>query len=147
MDLLMGEDETLPGKRLALICKNCRLVNGQAPPGVQRLEDVGLWRCGGCGVMNGEERGNEIKRIVRGVKEEQNQEQREQESKSAPRIGKELEEEEQEDEEECSVYESEGSDGGNEKMEMRESVKKSVDAMDGTPRRRSTRTKGQNSGR
>lgn len=49
MDALLGEDETLPRARLALICSNCRLVNGQAPPGVKRLEDVGKWRCGGCG--------------------------------------------------------------------------------------------------
>lgn len=49
MDVLLGEDETLPTARLALICSNCRLVNGQAPPGMKRLEDVGKWRCGGCG--------------------------------------------------------------------------------------------------
>ena len=49
MDVLLGEDETLPRNRLALICSSCRLVNGQAPPGVKRLEDVGRWRCGGCG--------------------------------------------------------------------------------------------------
>ena len=51
MDVLLGEDETLPRARLALICSTCRLVNGQAPPGVKRLEDVGRWRCGGCGAM------------------------------------------------------------------------------------------------
>lgn len=51
MDVLLGEDETLPRARLALICSNCRLVNGQAPPGVKRLEDVGKWRCGDCGAM------------------------------------------------------------------------------------------------
>ena len=50
-DALLGEDETLPRARLALICNNCRLVNGQAPPGVKRLEDVGKWRCGGCSAM------------------------------------------------------------------------------------------------
>ena len=50
-DALLGEDETSPRARLALICDNCRLVNGQAPPGVRRLEDVGKWRCGGCGAM------------------------------------------------------------------------------------------------
>ena len=50
-DALLGEDETLPRARLALICNNCRLVNGQAPPGVKRLEDVGRWRCGGCSTM------------------------------------------------------------------------------------------------
>lgn len=48
-DALLGEDETSPRARLALICDKCRLVNGQAPPGVRRLEDVGKWRCGGCG--------------------------------------------------------------------------------------------------
>ncbi len=49
----MGEDETNPKNRIALICENCRLVNGQAPPGFRRLEDVGLWRCYGCGAKNG----------------------------------------------------------------------------------------------
>ncbi|KAL8902204.1 MAG: hypothetical protein Q9207_004828 [Kuettlingeria erythrocarpa] len=56
MDLVLGEDETLPRNRLALICHHCRLVNGQAPPGMQRLEDVGKWRCAGCSTMNGEEK-------------------------------------------------------------------------------------------
>ncbi|KAL8761034.1 MAG: hypothetical protein Q9184_002800 [Pyrenodesmia sp. 2 TL-2023] len=55
MDLVLGEDETLPRNRLALICHHCRLVNGQVPPGVQRLEDVGKWRCAGCSTMNGKE--------------------------------------------------------------------------------------------
>jgi len=68
MDVLLGEDETLPGKRLALICASCRLVNGQAPPGVKRLEDVGRWRCGGCGSMNGEE--NDVKKIVATMKQQ-----------------------------------------------------------------------------
>ena len=68
MDVLMGEDESLPGKRLALICKNCRLVNGQAPPGVLRLEDVGKWRCAGCGTTNGEE--SEVRKLVASMKDE-----------------------------------------------------------------------------
>ncbi|KAK2735820.1 hypothetical protein FQN57_001097 [Myotisia sp. PD_48] len=54
MDVLLGEDETLAKNRLALICSRCRLVNGQAAPGVQTIEDVGRWRCGGCGAWNGE---------------------------------------------------------------------------------------------
>ncbi|OXV10781.1 hypothetical protein Egran_01458 [Elaphomyces granulatus] len=53
LDVLLGEDETLPGNRLALICGNCRLVNGQAPPGTKDLEALGRWRCGGCGAWNG----------------------------------------------------------------------------------------------
>ena len=70
MDVLLGEDESLPGKRLALICSNCRLVNGQAPPGVKRVEDVGKWRCAGCETMNGED--NDVKKIVAQIKHEAN---------------------------------------------------------------------------
>jgi len=53
MDVVLGEDESSPRNRLALICQKCRLVNGQAPPGVKTLEDVGKWRCSSCGTMNG----------------------------------------------------------------------------------------------
>ncbi|KAL8741877.1 MAG: hypothetical protein Q9190_005570 [Brigantiaea leucoxantha] len=67
-DALLGEDETLPKNRLALICNKCRLVNGQAPPGVQRLEDVGNWRCAGCGTMNGQE--DDTQRIVARIREQ-----------------------------------------------------------------------------
>ncbi|KAF2007047.1 hypothetical protein P154DRAFT_421527 [Amniculicola lignicola CBS 123094] len=56
LDALLGEDETQAKNRLALICGECRLVNGQAPPGTVTLEDVGKWRCGGCGAWNGEEK-------------------------------------------------------------------------------------------
>ncbi|MCJ1476996.1 hypothetical protein MMC13_005667 [Lambiella insularis] len=66
MDVLLGEDETLPKNRIVLICKKCRLVNGQAPPGVKQLEDAGTWRCSGCGTMNGEE--NEAKKLVADIK-------------------------------------------------------------------------------
>ena len=62
MDVLLGEDETLPKNRMALICKHCRLVNGQAPPGIKRPEDLGKWRCLGCGGWNGEE--NEAEKLV-----------------------------------------------------------------------------------
>ena len=54
-DVILGEDETLAKNRLVLICSNCRLVNGQAPPGVQTLEQVGIWRCSSCGTKNGVE--------------------------------------------------------------------------------------------
>ena len=53
MDVLLGEDETHPKNRLVLICQNCRLVNGQAPPGIKTLQEVGKWRCSSCGTMNG----------------------------------------------------------------------------------------------
>lgn len=56
LDVMLGEDETLAKNRLALICVNCRLVNGQAPPGVRSLEEVGRWRCGSCGAWNGVEK-------------------------------------------------------------------------------------------
>lgn len=71
MDVLLGDDETRAGARLALICHDCRLVNGQAPPGVKRLEDLGKWRCGGCGAMNGEE--TEAKKIVASIREQATQ--------------------------------------------------------------------------
>lgn len=53
MDLVMGEDETLPKNRTVLICSQCRLVNGQAPPGIKTLGELGPWRCMGCAAMNG----------------------------------------------------------------------------------------------
>jgi len=65
MDTLMGEDETLSKNRFALICQNCRLVNGQAPPGTISLEDVGRWRCAGCGTLNGEE--SEATKLVKQI--------------------------------------------------------------------------------
>ncbi|KAL8656922.1 MAG: hypothetical protein Q9226_002428 [Calogaya cf. arnoldii] len=68
MDLVLGEDETLPRNRLALICHKCRLVNGQAPPGVQTLEAVGEWRCSGCNTMNGVE--NEGANILKEIKKQ-----------------------------------------------------------------------------
>jgi hypothetical protein len=57
LDVVLGEDETSSKNRFALICAApaCRLVNGQAPPGARSLEDVGRWRCKGCGQMNGVE--------------------------------------------------------------------------------------------
>lgn len=55
LDVLLGEDETASKNRMVLICQNCRLVNGQAPPGTKTLADLGKWRCFGCGTMNGEE--------------------------------------------------------------------------------------------
>jgi len=65
MDLLLGEDETAAKNRYVLICKRCRLVNGQAPPGTRTLSDVGQWKCMGCGAINGEI--EEGKRIVQEV--------------------------------------------------------------------------------
>ena len=51
--MLLGEDEAAAKNRLVLICSDCRLVNGQAPPGVKTLEEVGRWRCSSCGAWNG----------------------------------------------------------------------------------------------
>lgn len=72
IDVLLGEDESLPRNRLALICIKCRLVNGQAPPGAKRSEDVGMWRCFGCGTMNGDE--TETTKIIATLEEELNTE-------------------------------------------------------------------------
>jgi hypothetical protein len=68
MDVLLGEDESNAKNRLALICKQCRLVNGQAPPGVRSLEDVGEWRCSACGTTNGAQ--NETKKLMAELRQE-----------------------------------------------------------------------------
>ncbi|KAF2432721.1 hypothetical protein EJ08DRAFT_658719 [Tothia fuscella] len=65
LDALLGEDEALAKNRFALICSNCRLVNGQAPPGAKSLEDVGKWRCSGCGTLNGKE--SETAKVIKEV--------------------------------------------------------------------------------
>ncbi|TKA64740.1 hypothetical protein B0A55_10170 [Friedmanniomyces simplex] len=64
-DVVLGEDETQAKNRIALICQNCRLVNGQAPPGARTLEDVGRWRCSSCQAWNGVE--SEEKRILQRI--------------------------------------------------------------------------------
>lgn len=63
LDIVLGDDETAPKNRIVLICSSCRLVNGQAPPGTRGLDDLGKWRCMGCGGMNGTE--SEAKRVIR----------------------------------------------------------------------------------
>ena len=69
LDIMLGEDETLAKNRLALICTNCRLVNGQAPPGVRTLEGIGRWRCGSCGAWNGLEKvEHEVGKMVQEMK-------------------------------------------------------------------------------
>jgi endoplasmic reticulum junction formation protein lunapark len=72
LDLLLGEDETAPKNRIVLICNQCRLVNGQAPPGIKSLADLGLWKCVACGAPNGE--ADEGSKIVREVLEARRQE-------------------------------------------------------------------------
>jgi hypothetical protein len=67
LDLLMGEDETSARNRMVLICQNCRLVNGQAPPGIRSATELGKWRCIGCGGWNGEE--DEAMKVVQEMKE------------------------------------------------------------------------------
>lgn len=69
----MGEDETAPRNRMALICQNCRLVNGQAPPGTKSAADLGKWRCFSCGAWNGEE--DEAVKAVKEMKEKIEQEE------------------------------------------------------------------------
>ncbi|RYC53671.1 hypothetical protein CHU98_g12539 [Xylaria longipes] len=68
LDLMLGEDETAPKNRIVLICGKCRLVNGQAPPGVKNVAELGTWKCMGCGAMNGEmDEGKKIMQEVLGT--------------------------------------------------------------------------------
>ena len=149
MDVLLGEDESLPGKRLALICSSCRLVNGQAPPGVKTLQDVGKWKCMACGAMNGEE--NEVRRIVDSLKGEKPGKGREESqarrklSKLSKHEGKDEEEVEEGgnvegEESDITQYSSDdGEDGESEKMEEVKPKKEQDDIN--TPKRRSTRVR------
>ena len=41
-------------------------MNGQAPPGIRSLEDVGRWRCGGCAAWNGKEIVPDVGGLVEG---------------------------------------------------------------------------------
>lgn len=65
LDVVLGDDETRPENRIVLLCRKCRLVNGQAPPGTRSLEDLGPWRCSGCGELNGQE--SEAKAMIREI--------------------------------------------------------------------------------
>lgn len=67
---MLGEDETAAKNRLALICTNCRLVNGQAPPGVRTLEEVGRWRCSDCGSWNGTDARKAAREMVESARRE-----------------------------------------------------------------------------
>ncbi|KAL9638032.1 MAG: hypothetical protein Q9164_001826 [Protoblastenia rupestris] len=131
MDVLLGEDESLPGKRLALICSNCRLVNGQAPPGVKRMEDVGKWRCAGCGTMNGEE--NEVQKLVAGIKHRASDEKSGQKEENVTEEAHAKAAKDEGDESDVTQY-------SGEEEEEEESEKKPVAEAE-TPRRRSTRAK------
>lgn len=62
LDVMLGEDETLAKNRMVLLCQNCRLINGQAPPGVKTLEELGRWRCQSCGAWNGTQ--SEVSKVV-----------------------------------------------------------------------------------
>ena len=149
MDVLLGEDETLPKNRLALICTNCRLVNGQAPPGIQRLEDVGRWRCGGCRSMNGEE--NEAKWLVAGLKQEAAVSHREEKLAKGTRAKEVMEDDVIASEEVAPEQERDGhesditqySESLGEEVELLEPKAKTggLEKQTDTPRRRSARAK------
>jgi len=69
LDVVLGDDETQPKNRIVLICKNCRLVNGQAPPGIRSVESLGPWRCMACQALNGQE--SEAKEMIQKIVEEE----------------------------------------------------------------------------
>ncbi|GAB7363638.1 hypothetical protein MBLNU230_g4208t1 [Neophaeotheca triangularis] len=71
LDVVLGDDETQAKNRIALICDECKLVNGQAPPGARTLEDVGRWRCSSCHAWNGVE--SEAKQIMQQMREVKNE--------------------------------------------------------------------------
>ncbi|KAJ5978476.1 hypothetical protein N7501_001818 [Penicillium viridicatum] len=68
LDVLLGEDETQPRNRMVMICSACRLVNGQAPPGIKTPEELGRWRCCSCGAWNGVE--SETTKILNNLRQD-----------------------------------------------------------------------------
>ncbi|PWY79195.1 hypothetical protein BO70DRAFT_387932 [Aspergillus heteromorphus CBS 117.55] len=90
LDVLLGEDETQPKNRLVLICVACRQVNGQAPPGVKSLEELGRWRCGSCGAWNGEE--SVAKKVLAGMRNAPSTPQRQLKQTQKPQLSEEEEE-------------------------------------------------------
>ncbi|KAJ9489408.1 hypothetical protein VN97_g3879 [Penicillium thymicola] len=68
LDVLLGEDETQPRNRMVMICSACRLVNGQAPPGIKTPEELGRWRCGSCVAWNGVE--SETTKILNNLRQD-----------------------------------------------------------------------------
>ncbi|KAL6718308.1 hypothetical protein ACLMJK_004396 [Lecanora helva] len=152
MDVLLGEDETRPGARLALICSQCRLVNGQAPPGMKRLEDLGKWRCGGCGAMNGEE--SEMKKIVSSIEKASQDEVSEgqEQSEKAPKSSDEDYHDASssvDEESDVTQYSTEQSDeqGGKRGAQRSDQEHIASEVKADAPKRRSTRsTKGKKPG-
>jgi hypothetical protein len=110
LDVLLGEDETSPKNRIVLICEYCRLVNGQAPPGVKRLEDLGQWRCMACGAKNGKiDEGKKIvEEIVERAKAESQEHEKELASNSDERLV--VEKDSSQDEKAISTKEVESSE-------------------------------------
>ncbi|KAL8729808.1 MAG: hypothetical protein Q9181_004878 [Wetmoreana brouardii] len=145
MDVLLGEDETLPKNRLALICHHCRLVNGQAPPGVQHLGDVGTWRCAGCSTMNGEE--NEETKLLKRIKARgaslQHRTQAAEDKAAAIESGASEGSADEDSGAEPQAANSQGSESTESETEKHHSSGKSTGAQKGssTARRRSSRVK------
>ncbi|EPS42769.1 hypothetical protein H072_3245 [Dactylellina haptotyla CBS 200.50] len=67
LDVLLGEDEMSAKNRYALICSNCRQVNGLAPPGTNNVEDI-RFICGRCGAENGKPA---VKELIGKIAEDQ----------------------------------------------------------------------------
>lgn len=112
MDVLLGEDETSPKNRLVLICQNCRLVNGQAPPGIKSLGELGRWRCGNCGAWNGEE--TEARKVIADIQREVRKD-----NGPGPKSDEEISEPEDNDKDEL-IKEEEEEDEEDEKSEKEE---------------------------
>ncbi|QGA21527.1 hypothetical protein EYB26_009238 [Talaromyces marneffei] len=114
MDVLLGEDETSPKNRLVLICQNCRLVNGQAPPGIKSLGELGRWRCGSCGAWNGEE--TEARKVIADIQREVTEDRQ-----AAKMADDEMSASEENDDGEL-ISKEEGEDEGDEQSEKQEEI-------------------------
>jgi len=131
LDVILGEDEMSAKARFALICKNCRMVNGLAPPGTRSLEDMDQWGCARCGTMNGR------KRLRNPMDEKQSASRDSSESRdSARRVTRSRKQAESE------ASESEESTAGDDVEEETPLVKQELESEEETPKLKSkTKTK------
>ncbi|KAJ4378113.1 hypothetical protein N0V83_000945 [Neocucurbitaria cava] len=142
LDALLGEDETQPKNRLALICSSCRLVNGQAPPGARGLEDVGRWRCGGCNAWNGTEKPREdvdVASLVQGWESERKTREKEARASLGTGVDDSDNRETEQEQEEGEVGDADEDEGFGEDKE--------ADGDDTPPPSKSTRSKTKGKGK
>ncbi|KAK4695406.1 hypothetical protein P7C71_g2344, partial [Lecanoromycetidae sp. Uapishka_2] len=145
--LVVGWREWGPTEFSAIAAGPTMLVNGQAPPGVLRLEDLGRWRCASCGTMNGEDA--EAKKIIASISKHSPIEAGHSGKERADSPGLDIRDKRHdptymaagdEDEGDITQYSDGSSDQDHEVKETKKKATETIEESD-TPKRRSTRAR------